>query len=127
MHDLNVINRINAEAFAESIQNHRRQGRWVLAKYEGLHLVSIETFTMQTVAQAAHDAAADCQHGGGRSVLFTPFEVSAPAPLRDQSEDRPQPHSLEQLAALGRRSVGDSPDVTLADYINRKNVGAADC
>jgi|SanBayMetagenome_1026888.scaffolds.fasta_scaffold432085_1 hypothetical protein len=29
------------------------------------------------------------------------------AATRDQSEDRKQPYSLEQLAALGRRSVGD--------------------
>ena len=35
----------------------------------------------------------------------------APSPLagltRDQSEDRAQPYALEQLAELGRRSVGD--------------------
>lgn len=32
---------------------------------------------------------------------------------RDQSEDRKQPYSLEQLAALGRRSVGDPPSAWL--------------
>lgn len=33
---------------------------------------------------------------------------------RDQSEDRAQPYSLEQLAALGRRSVGDPAPAWLA-------------
>lgn len=123
MHDLNTITRLNAEAFADSIQHHRRQGRWVLAKYAGLHLESIETFTVQPDAQAAFDAEASKRDASGRAVLFTPFPVSQPVPQRDQSEDRAQPYTLEQLAALGRRSVGDPPaDVTLADYINRKTL-----
>lgn len=120
MHDLNTISRLNAEAFAESIQNYRRQGRCVLVNYEGLHLVSIETFTAQFDAQEAFDDAVARQHGGARSVLFAPLPVSAPAPMRDQSEDRPQRYSLEQLADLGRSS--SKPDVTLGDYINRKTI-----
>lgn len=123
MQDLNTINRLNAEAFAASIQNYRRQGRWVLAKYAGLHLESIETFTVQSDAQAAFDTEVSKRDASGRAVLFTPFPVSKPTPVRDQSEDRKQPYTLEQLAALGRRSVGDPPaDVTLADYINRKTI-----
>jgi hypothetical protein len=38
MNDLNTITRLNAEAFAASIQNYRRQGRWVLAKYADVTL-----------------------------------------------------------------------------------------
>ena len=33
MHDLNTIHRLNVEAFAESIANYRKQGRYVLAKF----------------------------------------------------------------------------------------------
>lgn len=128
MHDLNTITRLNAEAFAASIQNYRRQGRWVLAKYAGLHLESIETFLVQSDAQAAFDTEAAKRDASGRAVLFTPLvsdlslKPSDFPALRDQSEDRAQPYSPEQLAALGRRSVGDPPaDVTLGDYINRKN------
>lgn len=99
MHDLNVINRINAEAFAESIANYRKQGRWVLAKYEGLHLVSIETFTEQQPAQVAFDVEVSAQHGGSRAVLFTPVPVA----------------SDEYRAKF-------PADVTLSDYINRKTI-----
>lgn len=124
MQDLNTINRLNAEAFAASIQNYRRQGRWVLAKYAGLHLESIETFTVQADAQAAFDTEA-AKRSPDRAVLFTPFPVSEPTPVRDQSEDRPQRYTLEQLATLGRSTT--KPDVTLGDYINRKTVGTDGC
>lgn len=120
MQDLNTINRLNAEAFAASIQNYRRQGRWVLAKYAGLHLESIETFLVQSDAQAAFDAEASKRDASGRAVLFTPFPVSEPTPVRDQSEDRLQRYTPEQLAALGRSKA--KPDVTLSDYINRKTI-----
>lgn len=45
MHDLNTISKLNAEAFGEAVENFRRQGRFVIATYSGLALVSIETFT----------------------------------------------------------------------------------
>jgi hypothetical protein len=128
MHDLNTITRLNAEAFADSIQNFRKQGRWVLARYDGLTLMSIETFLVQSDAQIAFDNAASQTPASERSVLFTPVVADLALKrsdfpgLRDQSEDRKQPYSLEQLAALGQRSVGDPPaDLTLGDYINRKN------
>lgn len=122
MHDLNTINRLNAEAFADSIAKHRAAGRFVLAKYEGLALVSIEAFSDRPSAQQAFDATAAVQHGGGRSVLFAPTQAGVAVPQRDQSEDRKQPYTLEQLATLGRRNAGGPPDVTLADYINRKTI-----
>ena len=96
MHDLNTINRLNIEAFAESITAHRKAGRFVMAQYEGLSLVSIETFSYQNQAQDAFDAAVPLQHGGSRVVLFTPLgQVEmATAPVH-------------------------APDQTLADYIKR--------
>lgn len=45
MHDLNQISKMNAEAYAEAVDNFRRQGRYVIVKMTGLHIASIETFT----------------------------------------------------------------------------------
>ena len=115
MHDLNTINRLNNEAFAASIHRYRTDGRFVLAKYEGLHLVSIETFSDQVSANAALDTAMAEQRAGARTVLFTPV-VEYHDAARNQSEDRAKPRSFEQPAEIGQRS----PDVTLGDYINRK-------
>lgn len=118
MHDLNTINRLNLEAFAESIARHRANGRHVLAKYEGAHLVAIETFSEPLLALEAWEVADAAQHGGERNVLYAPTQAAAGdrAPvLRDQSEDRQQPYSLEALALLGRTG-----EHTLADYIARK-------
>ncbi len=109
MHDLNVINRLNAEAFADSIQNYRRQGRWVLAKYEGLALVSIETFTVQEDAQAMLDVAVELQHGGERNVLFAPIPTVAPLKASD----------FPVLA--GTAPVRPAEEKTLGDYITRKS------
>lgn len=121
MHDLNTINRLNLEAFAEAINAYRAAGRHVLAKYEGAHLMAIETFTEPMLALEAWEKANAAQHGGERNVLYAPTRASEPrqvGKLRDQSEDRVQPYSLEALAALGRTG-----EHTLADYIARKEGG----
>lgn len=47
MDDLNTISKRNAEAFADAVQNYRKQGRWVMAVYSGLALMSIETFSSE--------------------------------------------------------------------------------
>ncbi len=103
MHDLNQITRLNAEAFADAIQSYRRQARWVLAKYEGLHLASIETFTSQDAAQAAFEVEAVKRDGGGRAVLFTPIPDVAPVVLPNV------------------RAPSRPADKTLGDYITRKS------
>lgn len=116
MHDLNTINRLNAETFTKSIDNFRAQGRFVLARYEGLHLVSIESFSNADQASDAHFAATKDAGPGERYVVHAPTAAFYTT-QRDQSEDRQAP-SLEQIAAWGR---GDSADKTLGDYIARKN------
>ena len=108
MHDLNVINRLNLEAFASSIASFRASGRHVLAKYEGAHLVAIETFTEPMLALEAWEVANAAQHGGERNVLYAPTQAAAPAPV----------NTLDALPQLGR--VGE---FTLADYIARKEGG----
>lgn len=96
MHDLNTINRLNEEAFGKGIAHQRAAGRYVLAKYEGLHVVSYETFsTADDVIHAVNEQ----QQLGTSFRVFTPM-TDAERVLhqgRDQSEDR-----------------------TLGDYINCK-------
>ena len=116
MHDLNTIKRLNAQIVEDSIRHFQGQGRWVLARYDGLHISSVESFSESTHAQAALDIRPANAQQGERAVIFPPSAVSqAPVPQRDQSEDRQQPYSLEQLAALGRTG-----EKTLGDYIARK-------
>lgn len=53
MHDLNTINRLNAENFAEGITQQTKAGAWVVAKYTGLHLVSFTAYANRDEAVAA--------------------------------------------------------------------------
>lgn len=100
MHDLNTINRLNAETHADAINAARRQGKYVVALYAGLHLVGFSSHDDSRSVVSAFGAPVEA---GERRVIYGPIT----GPARDQSEDRRQPFSLEQLAALGRRSVGD--------------------
>ena len=96
MHDLNTINRLNAEAFAKAIHNFRTQGRVVLARYEGSTLMSIETFETLQDAQLTLDLAPAIAAQGERAVIYMPLPAFHAA-QRDQSEDK-----------------------TLGDYVTRK-------
>lgn len=101
MHDLNTITRLNAESTeAALINDARRQGLYVVALYAGLHLVTFSTYGNASAAAEAARAPTDASE---RRVVY--------GPARDQSEDYAKPLSLEQLAALGRRSVGDPAPV----------------
>ena len=100
MHDLNTINRLNAEAHADAINAARRQGKYVVATFAGLHVVGVASFSDSRSAVSALTAPVEASE---RRVIYGPITGAT----RDQSEDRRQPYSLEQLAALGRRSVGD--------------------
>ena len=89
MHDLNTIRRLNQTAFSDSIGNFQRQGRHVVATYEGLALFGIETFTDSELAKAAQAAPTDV--GQTRQLFFPtgPLVTAHAEPLmRDQSEDR---------------------------------------
>lgn len=71
MHDLHTIHKLNAEAYAQGIENFRKQGRHVLAVYSGLHLMSVETFGTAEEATAALEAIpANC---GDHGKLFAPY------------------------------------------------------
>jgi hypothetical protein len=116
MHDLNTINRLNGEAFSKAVDNFRSQGRYVLACYDGLTLMSIETFSSPEDAAEALVRANESAGASERFRLLSPTGAWH-GTQRDQSEDRAQPYTLEELAALGRSTT--KPDVTLGDYINR--------
>lgn len=89
MHDLTTINRLNLEAFAESIERYRRQGGYVLAVYAGLSLVSIETFSEQAPAFAAFEAYRD-RKDSEHAKLFFPISTDA-GMLFPPIESHPQP------------------------------------
>lgn len=93
MHDLNDIRRFNAERHADSIAQAHARGEHVVAYFTGLHLVST---TSHPTADAALVAVAVPCMPGDRRAYFPPTPAQRSANL-----------TVEQLAALGRRSVGD--------------------
>jgi hypothetical protein len=105
MHDLNTIARLNAEAVEKSIRHFQGQGRWVLARYEGARIGSVETFSSGNAAQAALDMKPANAQQGETATIFAPLPAHQVVGRRDQSEDRPQP----------------AQDITLGDYIARKS------
>ena len=117
MHDLNTINRLNYENFVRAIQSFQAQGRFVLATYEGLTLTTIESFSSANELVDAHHAAIQA-NPATTDTSFKCFQPTAGFHVsqRNQSEDRRQQLSLEELAALGR--TGE--DKTLGDYLSRK-------
>lgn len=74
MHDLNTINRLNYQAHAASIETHRRDGRHVLARYEGVHLVGYDTYTDLDEAQRIQ---AERQAGALPGTQFTLWPAHA--------------------------------------------------
>lgn len=87
MHDLQTINRLNATAFAESVKKYQDQGRHVVATYNGLALVSFETFTDHAEAQAAFNRVNSLRDSSS-ARLFFPTPTDQVIGQRDQSEDR---------------------------------------
>ena len=84
MHDLKTLSRLNAEAFGEAIENLRRQGRDVVATYEGLHLMSIESFSDGAEALEAFTKPTDSP--SEHKKLFTAYEVQQATPDMFQDE-----------------------------------------
>jgi hypothetical protein len=109
MHDINTIERKNYEAFQRAVGNFQAQGRYVLCTYEGLHLVSIETFSTADELVDAHSTKVrDTPAGQGAHFKCLQPTAGFHATQRDQSEDRPQRLSTEELAALSRTGEAES-------------------
>lgn len=88
MHDLNTLNRLNAEAFGPAIKSLQRQGKHVVATYQGLSIDSIYVYLPHELETAR---AAATREPSSPTEHFTLFEGKYEEPntlLRDQSEDR---------------------------------------
>jgi hypothetical protein len=96
MHGLKTINQLNAEAIERSISHFQNQGRYVVATYTGLHILSVETFEDPLEAVSKFNSPVDSPDVH-RKILTPTAGRSVP---RDQSEDR-----------------------TLGDYVARKQAG----
>lgn len=86
MHDINTINKLNAEAHAKSITTAQQAGLWVIAKYSGLHLLSTTSFNSAHEAQAFLEDEESKGIAGNHYRRFDP--IVYPVGHRDQSEDR---------------------------------------
>jgi response regulator RpfG family c-di-GMP phosphodiesterase len=54
MHDLNTINKLNAETLGVTAQHLRAQGRWVILHKDGLHFTRVESFSTHQEAMNAY-------------------------------------------------------------------------
>lgn len=100
MHDLATIHKLNAEAYAQGIDNFRKQGRHVLAIYSGLHLMSVETFTTAEEATTALEAIpANC---GDHGKLYAPYPTIAAIVTE-------RPADLLDVLAYGVASRAETP------------------
>lgn len=74
MHGLNTIARLNNsdKLLLESITNFRRQGRHVVARYDGSSLMSIETFSTKQGADE-HLAQVDTHEARSQSTRHQHF------------------------------------------------------
>lgn len=102
MHDLNTINRLNAEAHGASIKKWNAEGKHVLATYAGLTLISAVPYDTEADARSALE---QTDLGPSTRTALYPPSPAFYAAKRDQSEDRPQTRTLEELAALGATRV----------------------
>lgn len=85
MHDLNTIVRLNRQAHERSISTWRNQGKYVVAAYDGMHLVVAEPHDS---ADSAISAGARITVPGLSISLLPPIPPEQRVGHRDQSEDR---------------------------------------
>ena len=101
MNDLNTINRLNAERFADPVDSARANGKHVLVYKSGLSVTKIKTF--DTAEEVQEATAADGELATGVTRHYLAPTAPSHTLRRDQSEDRVT-----------------SADKTLGDYITRK-------
>lgn len=86
MHDLNTLNRLNADAFNAAPTAARRAGKHVVTVREGLTLASFTQHDTDVEAQGQR-VKLQAERAPGRTVqVFGPLDE--PFARRDQSEDR---------------------------------------
>ena len=79
MQDLEIINKLNAEAIERSIPQQLAAGRVVVAEYAGLHFIGFETFSGETALADAQAKLAklNSSNDGTHGKLFTPEAAAA--------------------------------------------------
>lgn len=86
MQDLNIIRKLNAEAFGPEIASLQRQGKHVVATYTGLTLLKIDSFDDPLLAGDALNASVESPDIN-RKIFRAKYE--APNSFtRDRTEDR---------------------------------------
>jgi hypothetical protein len=73
MHDLNTINRLNAERHAAEINRLRSLGRHVVATYNGLALISLQDFSYEDGNLAEELISRDPESPDEHYALFPAF------------------------------------------------------
>lgn len=79
MQDLNIINKLNAEAVQRDIPTQQRNGHYVVAEYAGLNFVGYSTHPTEAAANAHA-----CEIGkqpGARTAVFAPTNRDTQLPL----------------------------------------------
>jgi cobyrinic acid a,c-diamide synthase len=79
MHDLHTINQLNAEAHAASIETACAAGKYVVAEYTGLHLMTTQVFDDEAAATKAMNA--PLEHGDTRRLYshrYHPAKAAKP-------------------------------------------------
>lgn len=100
MHDLNTINRLNAQALGKAAEHLRAQGRWVILRKTGLHFTAVESFSTHQEAMNAYLHIVDKTIPGESTELLAPTPpvpgsgldaTAAPPRLFDDGDDFPEP------------------------------------
>lgn len=86
MHSLETIQRLNSQAVERlRIEDQRSEGKWIVARFEGLAFV--EAYAFDTQEEATFGRTFGRQTDGSACILLSPRKPGI-AVTRDQSEDR---------------------------------------
>lgn len=100
MHDTEIINRLNREAFLDAAEKARKDGKHVVVSYDGLHTTGYETFTQEVDAftrMSALQADASPSH---RFVMLLPsgIDIEAERPVQLLDGEAPTENQPELTA-----------------------------
>lgn len=98
MHDLNTIIRLNNQAVDNAVPKLQQAGNFVLVKYAGLSVLSIETFSPERVTEAcaALTVLRDTCGASERAVLHPPVaQASSEQTLGQYIERKTRPLATE--------------------------------
>ena len=112
MHDLNTLNKLNADQFATWAQGLRNSGRHVLVTYEGLSIVGLESYADRDEAFAKFNEVQQAATAGQHFKLMLP--ATADQAAVDIEAARPQLLDAEPDDPV-LPAVEDQPELTEAE------------